>query len=279
MIFLAILLALGGLQLWGSRNPLQRDGWFCGPLRRLTQGPWAPLGLTAAVCCLVVLPVAGLALVSVYSREHYWWLWLPMATAVLLYSVGRGPYGTLIADYIEACRAEQWAAALTACKNLGREPSNIAPGDWPNLHAAFLEQASYRGFERVFAVLFWFLLAGPAGALLYRLSALLAESQPRPLLQRWLWLMEWPSVRVLSLSFAFTGNFLGCVQAWRRYYRCVTSPSSLVIAQSVLGALSVGEGTTQTSAVTRRELMAMRSLFGRTLWFWLGTLALLTLRG
>jgi adenosylcobinamide-phosphate synthase len=97
-----------------------------------------------------------------------------------------------------------------------------------------IEQGLVDAYRQVFAVLFWFLvLPGPAGAVLYRLAALLAvewsggdapdEAPPaarersvfgRPA-RALLWLLDWIPVRLTALSFAIVGDFEDAVYCWR----------------------------------------------------------------
>jgi AmpE protein len=54
------------------------------------------------------------------------------------------------------------------------------------------------------------LILGPIGALMYRLVFLANQKDSEnELVDRWLWLLEWPVARVVGISFALTGNFSG----------------------------------------------------------------------
>jgi adenosylcobinamide-phosphate synthase len=109
-------------------------------------------------------------------------------------------------------------------------------GDLPSDAVArfTLEQGLVDAYRQVFAVLFWFLvLPGPAGAVLYRLAALLAAEwradDPRDELvpgareratfgkpaRDLLWLLDWIPVRLTALSFAVVGDFEDAVYCWR----------------------------------------------------------------
>lgn len=259
MAFLALLLALALWQARSLRPPIQSR-----PLTSI-----GGLGLQAIIVGLV-------ALLDMYLAAKAGWLWLPFATGVLVCSLGKGGYSDAIAAYINACRAQQWAEAAGVYHAMAGTPVAVTEDDWPALHAAFLSLACYKGFERLFAVVFWFALLGPAAALAYRICQQQAQ-QGHGYCAKLLWYMEWPAARALGLSFAFTGNFVGCWQRWRQHLGCLNSASAFVIEQSVLGALSVATTETPTCAVTRRELMAMQQLLERSLWFWLGGLAVVTL--
>ena len=100
---------------------------------------------------------------------------------------------------------------------------------------------SYRGFERTFAVLFWFVIAGAVGALLYRLSIIYREqtapeSEEANLAEKWLWLIELPAVRLMGLTWAFVGNFDSC--PWRQSLLDTQSSSMTILNNSLRGALS-----------------------------------------
>lgn len=272
MSFLALIIALSAWRL-GRMGP-RPDQWFYRILNFIRAcTPSATAGWLVAV----IIPCLGFELAQRWLHAHSWPVWIPLASAALYYSLGRGRFSEAVERYINGSRADHWPDAAAAYAELGGDSASLPAGDWPVLHAAMLERASYRGFERLFAVIFWFAIAGPGAALVYRLSQLMIAAQPTALAGRWLWLLEWPAVRLLGITFAFTGNFIGCVQRWRQYFCCVQSSTALVAMQSVLGALTVANGQEQTSAVTRRELAALVKLLARSLWFWLGALALIAI--
>jgi len=63
--------------------------------------------------------------------------------------------------------------------------------------------------KRVFAVMFWFLILGPVGAVIYR-----AIEQSRVKGKFLIWL-EWPPVFVLTILFALGGHFVNVFTCWR----------------------------------------------------------------
>ncbi len=290
MYLVVILVSLAALQLWGAKNPLHKDGLFRGWVRQVARWPVAvrhpwlqltlvlapPVGITAALACLLPLVV-----------------WLALATLVLLYSLGRGEFAPETTSYTLACNDAAWDVALVKAQRQGVDARGLVPGNWPQLHQRMLEATAYQGFERLFAVLFWFLLCGPAGALLYRLSFLFVqalrgtqdpasgEAAPlpptSPAAQKWLWLMEWLPVRLLGASFAVTGNFVGCINRWKSHALSVSSTSASVLRETVLGALSVDDELMQSCDCTQREINALKRLLTRTLWFWMTCLAIATL--
>jgi len=163
-----------------------------------------------------------------------------------LYSLGRGDFIAEVNNYIAtATRGDNVMASKIVSDMRGQvvlnddEDSNV--NDWKTLHTQALKVISYRGFERTFAVLFWFFIAGAIGALLYRLSVIYREQTvpntvEAQLADRWLWLIEWPAVRLMGLTWAFVGNFDSC--PWRESLLDTQSSSIIILNNSLRGALS-----------------------------------------
>lgn len=267
MVFLAVVMALSAVQLVGL------------------QTSWRALHRMAASVCaasfgrvlFVCVPTLVVAAVYHWLSVHAWLLALPLAAAVLWLSIAVGEHKSAVEQFINAGRAGDWSVALAACQRLGGEVAQ--EGDWPGLNKTALERAAYLGFAQFFAPVLWFCILGPAGALGYRLALIAAEGQPEAKLGKLIWLLEWPGVRLLGLTFAFTGNFLSCMERWLGCLRCTSRSSAQIITHYVLGALGVLESNGQTCEITRRELFAMGRLLRRSLWFWVGALALAALRG
>lgn len=271
MYLIVVLLALAFLQIWGAKNPLHKDEIFTQWLSDTEQWPLIRQSPKLHIVWVLLVPVAAVIVISLWLPS---WLWLIVSTIILLYSLGRGEFASLVEPYSYACSDNHWEEALKAAKGQGVDLEGIKDDDWPDLHQKMLSVAAYQGFERMFAVLFWFILFGPAGALLYRLSFLFAQKRDDVLSERWLWALEWPAVRVLGASFAVTGNFVGCINRWKIYILCQASESAYILRETVLGALSVDDELMQSCDCTQREISALKRLYTRTLWFWVGAIAL-----
>ncbi len=272
-----VVIAIAFIQVWGADNPLHRDEWLPRWLSYL-EGKFS-LPPRQFFIVAVGVPLLAVALVMWLLSFNSYWLLLPVSVVLLLYSFGRGEFSELITQYTQACQDEDWDSGISRAVGLGVDTEGITREDWSSLHQHMLDEAAYRGFERMFAVLFWFFLAGPLAALLYRLVFLFNREMDsgNPPASRFLWLLEWPAVRVLGLSFALTGNFVGCIARWRESVFCVTRPTATTIGQSVLGALSIDDDVTQTCEVTRKELSFLDRLYKRTLWFWLAATAMIVI--
>ncbi|WP_370981316.1 histidine kinase [Agaribacterium sp. ZY112] len=280
MEIIVVVLALAFLQVWGARNPLHHDGWFRAwsrfALEKLGGGASPPRELYSFLVVFVPL-----LLFSAVFQLLLWqspWIVLPVAVLVLLYSLGRGEFFEIVREYTQACYIEDWESACERAQRFQVDVEHLEQDDWSSLHRHVLDQAGYRGFERMFAVLFWFFVLGPVGALMYRLVFIQGEQNPNEkLAARWLWLLEWPAVRLLGLTFALTGNFSGCMEHWRDCVLCARRRTIDILSPMILGALSVRDDLEQSCEVTRKELTLMSKLFQRSLWFWIAAAALWSL--
>lgn len=298
MNFLSIIAALALVQWWGSGAPLQRDQWFYNWIER--SKTWEFLKAHPAGQLLVAVLGPCLALwLLIWALACWWgtgWVFF-VAVPVLLYSLGRGEFTSQVKAYLLASkRGDSVAASRVVDELIGNLPSGdqVSADDWETLNREALSIVSYRGFERMFAVLFWFLILGPVGALLYRLSALYLERQPDAVAQRWLWLLEWPAVRLMGFTWAMAGNFDTCFCRWQRDFFDVERSSQTLLQDQLRGAL--GEPSEEVygpeqdpelsienpdsesrAAADLRLIRASLPLFSRSLLLWVCGLALVTL--
>jgi AmpE protein len=97
-------------------------------------------------------------------------------------------------------------------------------GDAQKLHQQFLNSIFIEANRRVFAVVFWYAILGPVGAVLYRLvtisslSAGKADVSPEMVQQaRHIeTILDWLPVRVFTFIFALGGNFVKVLASWRK---------------------------------------------------------------
>lgn len=305
MALLIVLLALGLVQIWGSGGPLHRDGWFVHwqqfiYRRTLVRNrPGVGFGL------LVLCPALLVALLLVLAESVLGGIGvLLVSVPVLLYSFGRGNFNEAMSGYLRGWYQGDMEAARAAAEPLlkpedAAEASLVA--DPQTLHQLVFRAAAYRAFERLFAVLFWFLLLGIPGAILYRLSRLatdtLAHGEPagqapaaaadRDLAARWLWLVEWLPVRAVGFTLAIVGNFAGCYRVWREHLTCRESRTEDILENYLEGALggidssecSAGAMVSEGQRLCGAELEAMQAVLSRALLMWLTVMALAVLFG
>lgn len=299
MIFLSLLVVLMLVQWWGSGAPLQHDRWFLSWLdwlqsRRLIRAiSGAHLVLGILLPCIVLGLLIELV-VDVLSPNWLFFVYVP----VLLYSLGRGNFSAEVNAYISASERGDNVVATRLSDNMrgGAESAGEVAEleSWPELHRQTLRIISYRGFERMFAVLFWFFILGAVGAFMYRLSVIYRErtavDADRKLAVKWLWLLEWPAVRLMGLTWAMVGNFESCYRCWQNRLLDIKRSSMSFLNTSLRGALGVDDivsdpvaGASEFSArdsdpgYSLSLIKASVPLFSRSLLMWVCVIALVTL--
>jgi len=132
----------------------------------------------------------------------------------------------------------------------GRSAQGLGSGDIARLA---IEHALVASHRHVFAVLVWFiLLPGPSGAILYRLSALVAErwrengnlgrSDFVKFSQRVFSVIEWLPLRATAAAFAIVGDFEDAVYCWRTQASLWSDRDLGIVLASGAGGLGVQLG-------------------------------------
>jgi AmpE protein len=218
---------------------------------------------------------------------------LLFAIAVLFYSWGPRDLDldveAIVAAPDAAARREAAARLWTA-------------GTSPSLDAPSLVEAVFRNAQRRwFGVLFWFLLLGPIGALLYRLTALAGEDDATDLppetrigARAWLSLLDWPAAQLMTLALALVGDFDTVVGAWKdnggaslRFdadFLVAAARASVrtELADEAMDYADRGIAAPDALVTTMGELPELRdamSLVWRILLLWLAVLALFVVAG
>jgi len=160
-----------------------------------------------------------------------------------------------------------------------------------------IEQALIAGHRHVFGVLLWYvLLPGPSGAVLYRLAAYAsARWKDRgpfgQFAQRAFRVLEWPAVRLAAAAFAVVGDFEDTVYCWRTQAAGWPDPEEGILLAAGAGAMGVrlGMPVQDMEGIAPRPELGVGDpadahfldsavgLLWRAVVLWVGVLILLTL--
>jgi len=208
MTFLAMIIALVLVQVWGSGSRVQHDDWFRGWQSRIAAWSIAP---TVKLAAVVLLPVAlAQIILDAVQPVLFGLLWIALAVFLLLYSFGRRDFHELMERYRGQCHSGDFEGAyLTTLSELGWTSEKDNPVSPQEVHALVQRGFFYEGYQRWFSVLFYFVLLGPGGALAYRLLQLCRHNFEAALTERCLFLLDWVPARLLAAAFALTGDFVG----------------------------------------------------------------------
>jgi adenosylcobinamide-phosphate synthase len=111
-----------------------------------------------------------------------------------------------------------------------------------------IEEALLASHRHVFGVLLWYLLLpGPTGAIVYRLAAYFAWRWKDlgtfgDFANRVFFVLDWPAVRLTAAAFAVVGDFEDAVYCWRTQARGWLDPNAGIVLAAGAGAMGVRLG-------------------------------------
>ena len=262
---------------------------------RIPQLPAVVSVITIAVA--LVLPVAAVTVVLVdrlFGFPH-----LVLAVVVLFFSLGPNDIGEDVTEYCSALedgddeRIDQTARALV---------EDQLPDDSLERIHCVEEAVCIQANNRLFAVIFWFVLLGPLGPLgawAYRVTDLVrrravfqagrdegdeaglaALRDAAVALHGWL---AWIPARLTAIGYAVAGHFDAALGAWRSAGTpagSVSESSERLLARVGVGALALEdrEGEDLTARGVRGATAAKRLVY-RLLLIWAVIIAAMTLYG
>ena len=221
--------------------------------------------------------------------------YLVLAIVVLFFSLGPNDIGEDVDEYCHAIEAGDQEHIAATAKALTETDVPDEPGERIRLvEEAVCVQAN----NRLFAVVFWFVVLGPVGAWAYRVTDLirrravfnaLREDQlggaaivdAAASLHGWL---AWIPARLTAIGYAMAGSFDGALSAWRT---ADDAPPSSLQEQSERLLARVGTGAMALHPIDGesdedrgvRGATAANGLVYRQLFIWAAVIAAMTLSG
>lgn len=279
MTFLAMIFALIAMQFQSGKNPLHYDNLFASIQRSCRSFGFSPV---VSLVIYIALPVVGVSLIlSMVDSWLFGLLWIGGATLVLLYSFGREHFDDLAQRYRSYCKSGDFQAAyLFAQKELNVDPEGLDVASPEEAHEAILKQLLYLGYQRWFAVLFYFVLLGPLASLAYRLLQISRQAPERELAAKILFYLDWLPTRLLAAGFALTGNFLSSREELLASFSEAEQASGSVllwVGRAALGASGGGEPDSQLPffEIAAQEAGDLRDLMSRSAGAWLIAISLI----
>jgi AmpE protein len=226
------------------------------------------------------------------------WFDLPyllLGIIVLFFSLGPKDIGEDVHEYCRAIEEDDAEGIVSRAKAIAETdvPDNAAERT-----RLVEESVCIQANNRLFAVVFWFVLLGPVGAWTYRVTDLIRRRAVFNLLREELpgdapivdatetlhgWL-AWIPARLTAIGYALAGSFDGALGAWRTKDEeapgTVHGQSERLLARVGTGALALQDLDDETVAERGiRGAQAANGLVYRLLFIWAAVIAAMTLYG
>lgn len=249
MTFLSLLLALG-LEQW---QPLRSGNRVHRSYARYVNVIAASLdagryrdGVTCWIIAVIPVTVATW-LVHWALGEMHGLLGMAWNVVILYLALGFRQFSHYYHDVAAALKAGDLAAARARIGEWrGASGDELTASE---VARVAIEMGLLRSHRHVFGVLAWFAVFGAAGAIVYRLAALLSDrwggkrdADARPsgdFAQRAFEVIDWVPVRLTAIGFAVAGDFMGAVESWREQAASWRPRPHGIILAAAAGALGV----------------------------------------
>ncbi|NJN46444.1 MAG: cobalamin biosynthesis protein [Candidatus Competibacteraceae bacterium] len=192
----------------------------------------------------LILPVALLAWLLTLIPYLGW----VVALGIVYLSLSTAPLKRQLSAITQALQQEDLEQARQALKPLVTHDTETL--DEEAISQAVVELVLEQSSDGLFGVLFWLLLAGAPGAVVYRLVIVLDRqwgySSPRYRDFGWVTarlagLLRWAPVQLVALSYSLAGDRETAWRCWRRQALSWPSPTGTLLATGA-GALNVQLG-------------------------------------
>lgn len=255
---------------------------------------WPAIIPIALLTLLLVLPV----FLVVFSLRDtlFGFPYLVLAIIVLFFSLGPNDIGEDVDEYCKAIEDNDTQRIRNMAKALSeQDPPDDVAARIRLVEASVCVQAN----NRLFAVIFWFVVFGPLGAWTYRVTDLLrrravfnAARDEGRLVSREIvdatrslhgWLAYIPA-RLTAIGYAMAGSFDGALAAWRNSSdhsdQHINDQSESLLGRVGVGALALGEIDEESDADRAiRGATAANGLVFRLFIIWAAVIAAMTLYG
>lgn len=277
MALISIILGLFLDRTFRHLHDLRDMTWFefySQAIQRFTGKRMPPLQF------ILILALPVLLLLSIQILLHDFLFNLPaflFGVVVFIYCLGPACLSTDIEAYIHARTLGDDDEALHYAGTITDSAASTSPDQQTSdVTRAILYVAN----ERIFATIFWFIILGPFGCMLYRLISELSKQIEYDELAEFSEfihaIMAWIPARMLAAGYALTGNFDGAYHAYkdRAYTSDISQGNKEVLVTTGLGAMRNLDMESELASIYAAQALVMRAVI-----VWISILALMTLGG
>jgi AmpE protein len=252
MNFLVVLICVAANYVWKRDLDRFDDSWFFSLRRAIEQrtegiSSHYPDGWGFGLLLIYLIPMVVLLLILLLISDFlFGFLTLLVHVFVLLVAIDRTQPGLLAEGYLQKWKIGDFEGCyLYLQQSLSANSGKNLGGDFRQLHSSFGQLYTYRCFEKMFVMLFWYVIAGPVAVLVCYITYQLRDGESEiesaerdGLIQIIVILIEWLPLRLLGLTFCLAGDFESCFAQLKKHWLSDDTDSSLKIynfAGSALG--------------------------------------------
>ena len=277
MALISIILGLFLDRVFRHLHDLRDMTWFefyAQTIRRLTGNRVPPLQF------ILILALPALLLISVQLMLDDFLFNIPLfifGVIIFIYCLGPACLSTDIEAYIHARTIGDDDEALHYAGTITNAAASTSPDQQTSdVTRAILHVAN----ERIFATIFWFIILGPFGCMLYRLiselSQLIEFNELAEFSEFIHAIMAWIPARMLAVGYALTGNFDGAYHGYKDRIRSTdfSQDNAEVLISTGLGAMHNMAMENELTGIYAAQALVIRAVIA-----WIGILAIMTLGG
>ncbi len=250
----------------------------------------APVAVVLAMLALILPALPVVALEIAFADVLAGLVYIGFAGLVLVFSLGPRDLGREVELYAEAIDRDDQEAVRRLAKEL---TESDVPREWGRRALAVEEAVLVQANNRIFGVIFWFMVLGAAGAWLFRVADLMrrravfeagrahGRGEPEPaylfVSQAIFGVIAWLPSRLLAVGYAMAGSFEDAVSDWKKYYE-TCSDKFFHVNEEILAC--AGRGAIRERFDRAHVLQPVRAamkLVTRTLLIWVTAISILTI--
>jgi membrane protein required for beta-lactamase induction len=252
---------------------------------------WPRWAIYPGLIAILALPALPVYFVSYYLQGSnvLWDLdYLAFAVLIVFFCLGPRDLGSEVDEFCQARASGDDEAADRVLREMS-EAERPRASDIEVVEDAIFVQS----INRIFGVIFWFVVLGPVGAWIFRVSDLLRrrvvfqhlreEQRDETILaaiEAIYGILKWIPARLAMLGYALSGSFDDAINAWRGDLAAAGTPidvrNDLLVARVGKSAMTGYLDEPANSGAAARNSMR---IVHRTVFLWVIVIAVLTLFG
>ena len=300
MEFITILIALAVEQYYKDIAQYRQFGWFAAYCDWIQQKSASLVSMTpsasgsvAILILLVPLVILVATAESIFAGMGSFFSFV-FGIVILIYSLGPKDITIQAEKYLVSLSAGDNEDALRNANAFfaGHHSEPEIAGS-PATTAGIMKGGILLAFSnRILAVLFWFIILGPVGALLYRLTALLLErfaggyfgagselgasseseaedesdAEFKSAIQRLYTILGWVPARLSVLVFALAGSFTDTLLCWKCAAEFFNKNNDELIVESGLHALKIDVDASGDENETTTDINDLEQVLALVKW-------------